>query len=64
MNYRFAIAGLRALFGVLSKAVKELQYLDKVRYGDYLFHVVFIFNCVSYLGGWSRIRGNLCKDDR
>jgi predicted tellurium resistance membrane protein TerC len=34
----FAIAGLRSLFGVLSKAVTDLKYLEKVTFS---FTVVY-----------------------
>jgi len=38
--YSFAIAGLRSLFGVLSKAVTDLKYLEKVSVVLYCYVVV------------------------
>jgi hypothetical protein len=39
ISYSFAIAGLRSLFGVLSKAVTDLKYLEKVLY---VFHTIHL----------------------
>lgn len=41
ISFSFAIAGLRSLFGVLSKAVTDLKYLEKVPFSSYPFTVVY-----------------------
>ena len=53
ISCRFAIAGLRSLFGVLSKAVTDLKYLEKVTtFSHYLLTILYYtitFNEHTYL---------------